>query len=170
VLAVQMQRLRANDVNWADLFRLQAETVLRTGIEGVPVPSSVFVATDDLTSGARSLLSGSASRCGDGGTPGSLHGSGSRQALPSGQQLSTTETTIKVSRSSRRGRHRGHGDSQEVGSRSLTIPNNEPDREDLDHPDHDPGERRRSRSGRRARPVQEQIAIRSTSTVDGRRT
>ncbi len=129
LLAAQMQRLQASDVNWADLFRLQAEAVLEDeGIEGVPVPSSVFVATDDLTSASAlaavwQRIQGAAT----GGTPGGLHGSGIAyvKALPSGQQLSTTtETTIKVSTQlAFEVGIEDTGDSQEVRIKvTLTIP------------------------------------------------
>jgi hypothetical protein len=129
LLSAQMQRLQASDVNWADLFRLQAEAVLQDeGIEGVPVPSSVFVATDDLTSASAlaavwQRVQGAAT----GGTPGGLHGSGIAyvKALPSGQQLSTTtETTIKVSTQlAFEVGIEDTGDSQEVRIKvTLTIP------------------------------------------------
>ena len=129
LLAGQMQRLQASDVDWADLFRLPAEAVLEEeGIEGVQVPSSVFVATDDLT--AASALAAVWQRiqgADDGGTPSGLHGNQIDyvKALPSGVQLSTTtETTIKVS--TQLAFEVGvtdSGDSQEVRVRvTLTIP------------------------------------------------
>jgi hypothetical protein len=102
LLAAQMQRLKGSDVNWADLFRLKAEGVLdEEGIEGVPVPASVFVSTDDLVSASAlaavwERVQGAAT----GGTPSGLHGNQIEyvKALPSGTQLSTsTETTIKAS-------------------------------------------------------------------------
>jgi len=129
LLAVQMQRLQASDVDWADLFRLPAEAVLQEeDIEGVQVPSSEFVATDDLT--AASALAAVWQRiqgASTGGTPSGLHGSGIAyvKALPSGQLLSTTtETTIKVSTQlAFEVGVEDTGDSQEVRIKvTLTIP------------------------------------------------
>jgi hypothetical protein len=129
LLADQMQRLQASDVDWADLFQLKAKAVLEEeGVEGVSVPSSVFVPTDDLTSASAlaavwQRVQGAAT----GGTPGGLHGNQIDyvKALPSGQTLSTTtETTIKVS--TQLAFEVGvtdSGDSQEVRVKvTLTIP------------------------------------------------
>jgi hypothetical protein len=129
LLATQMRRLQASDVAWADLFRQKAEIVLDDeGIEGVPVPSSVFVPTDDLTSASAlaavwQRVQGAAT----GGTPSGLHGNQIDyvKALPSGTQLSTsTETTIKAS--AQLAFEVGitdSGDSQEVRVKvTLTIP------------------------------------------------
>ena len=101
-LAAQMQRLQASDVVWADLFRAPSLVVLEEeGIEGVQVPSSEFVSTDDLTTAsALAAVWQRVQGASTGGTPSGLHGSGIAyvKALPSGQLLSTTtETTIKVS-------------------------------------------------------------------------
>jgi len=97
-----MQRLQASDVVWADLFRAPSLVVLEEeGIEGVQVPSSEFVSTDDLTTAsALAAVWQRVQGASTGGTPSGLHGSGIAyvKALPSGQLLSTTtETTIKVS-------------------------------------------------------------------------
>jgi hypothetical protein len=100
-LAAQTRKLLASDVVWADAFQAPAEAVLKDeGIEGLDVPSSVFVTSDDLIS--TSSLAAIWQRiqgASTGGTPSGLHGSGISyvKALPSGQLLSTTtETTIKV--------------------------------------------------------------------------
>jgi hypothetical protein len=128
-LATQIQRLQASDVVWADLFRAPALVVLDDeGIEGVQVPSSEFVPTDDLT-GASALaavwqrIQGAST----GGTPTGLHGNQIVyvRALPSGQTLSTTtETTILVT--AQLAFEIGvedSGDSQEVRVKvTLTIP------------------------------------------------
>jgi len=128
-LAAQAQKLTASDVVWADLFKAPAEVVLQDeGVQGVQVPSSEFVTTDDLVT-ARSLaaiwqrIQGAST----GGTPSGLHGSGIAyvKALPSGQLLSTsTQTTVKVS--SQLAFEVGvtnTGDSQEVRIKvTLTIP------------------------------------------------
>jgi hypothetical protein len=128
-LATQIQRLQASDVVWADLFRAPALVVLDDeGIEGVQVPSSEFVPTDDLT-GASALaavwqrIQGAST----GGTPTGLHGNQIVyvKALPSGQTLSTTtETTILVT--AQLAFEIGvedSGDSQEVRVKvTLTIP------------------------------------------------
>jgi hypothetical protein len=48
-LAAQTRKLLASDVVWADAFQAPAEAVLQDeGIEGLDVPSSVFVTDDDL--------------------------------------------------------------------------------------------------------------------------
>jgi hypothetical protein len=101
-LAAQAARLQASDVVWADLFRAPAQVVLDDeGIEGVQVPSSEFITTDDLTTAsALAAVWQRIQGASTGGTPSGLHGSGIAyvKALPSGQLLSTTtETTIKVS-------------------------------------------------------------------------
>jgi CARDB len=100
-LLEQTRRLLASDVIWSDSFQAPAEVVLQDeGIQGLDVPSSDFVTTDDLVS--QSSLAAIWQRvqgASTGGTPTGLHGSGIAyvKALPSGQLLSTTtETTIKV--------------------------------------------------------------------------
>lgn len=100
-LLAQTRRLLASDIIWTDSFQQPAEVVLQDeGIEGLDVPSSEFVTTDDLVS--QSSLAAIWQRiqgASTGGTPSGLHGSGIAyvKALPSGQLLSTTtETTIKV--------------------------------------------------------------------------
>jgi hypothetical protein len=98
------------------------------GIEGVQVPTSVFVPTDDLTSAsALAAVWQRTQEAATGGTPSGLHGNqiASVRALPSGQQLSTdTETTIKVSTQlAFEVSITDSGDSQEVRVKvTLTIP------------------------------------------------
>ena len=100
-LVVQTQRLVASDVIWSDSFQAPAEVVLKDeGIEGLDVPSSEFVTSDDLTSaGSLAAIWQRIQGASTGGTPTGLHGNQIAfvKALPSGQLLSTTtETTIKV--------------------------------------------------------------------------
>lgn len=128
-LAAQMQRLQASDVVWADLFRATAQAMLEAeNVEGVPVPSSEFVPTDDLT--APSDMAAVWQRiqgASTGGTPTGSHGSAISyvKALPSGTVLSTTtEATIKVSTQlAFEVGVEDSGDSQEVRIKvTLTIP------------------------------------------------
>ena len=100
-LLEQTRRLLASDVIWTDSFQEPAKVVLDDeGIEGLTVPSSQFVTTDDLV--RQSSLAAIWQRiqgAATGGTTTGLHGSGISyvKALPSGTALSaTTETTIKV--------------------------------------------------------------------------
>ena len=100
-LALQTRRLLASDVVWEDAFQAPAESVLEAeGIEGLDVPSSEFVTSDDLiVSNSLAAIWQRIQGASTGGTPSGLHGSGIAyvKALPSGQLLSTTtETTIKV--------------------------------------------------------------------------
>jgi CARDB len=129
LLAAQMQRLEASDVVWADLFRAPAQVVVdEEGIEGVQVPSSVFVPTDDLTApSALAAVWQRTQEAATGGTPSGLHGSQIThvKALPSGQLLTLdTETTIKVSTQlAFEVGVEDSGDSQEVRLKvTLTIP------------------------------------------------
>ncbi|HEX5028988.1 MAG TPA: CARDB domain-containing protein [Gaiellaceae bacterium] len=101
MLLEQTRRLLASDIIWSDSFQEPAEAVLSDeGIQGLDVPSSEFVTTDDLVSQSSlaaiwQRIKGAAT----GGTTSGLHGSGIAyvKALPSGQLLSSgTETTIKV--------------------------------------------------------------------------
>lgn len=128
-LAEQTQRFQASDVVWSDLFRLPAQGVLdQEGIEGVQVPSSEFLPTDDLTTAsALAAVWQRVQGASTGGTPSGLHGSGIAyvKALPSEQLLSTTtETTIKVtSQLAFEVGVEDTGDSQEVRVKvTLTIP------------------------------------------------
>lgn len=128
-LADQMQRFQASDVVWSDLFRLPAQQVLTDeGIEGVPVPSSEFLPSDDLTTpSALASVWQRVQGAATGGTTSGLHGSGIAyvKAMPSGQLLSTTtETTIKVSTElAFEVGVEDTGDSQEVRVKvTLTIP------------------------------------------------
>jgi hypothetical protein len=100
-LLEQTRRLLASDVIWTDSFQEPAKAVLDDeGIEGLTVPSSQFVTTDDLV--RQSSLAAIWQRiqgAATGGNTTGLHGSGISyvKALPSGTTLSaTTETTIKV--------------------------------------------------------------------------
>jgi hypothetical protein len=127
-LAVPAQRLLTSDIVWTDRFQAVAQNVMdQENVEGVQVPPSDFVATDDLVS-ARTLatiwqrIQGAAT----GGTGGS-HGSGiaSVKALPSGTLLSTsTATTIKATvQLAFEVGVEDTGDSQEVRIKvTLTIP------------------------------------------------
>ncbi|HXG75532.1 MAG TPA: hypothetical protein VNJ53_03090 [Gaiellaceae bacterium] len=100
-LSQQVRRLLASDVVWADSFKAVAEQALEAeGIEGLSVPASQFVSTEELTT-ASSLaaiwqrIQGAST----GGTPGGLHGTGLNyvKVLPSGVLLSTTtEATIEA--------------------------------------------------------------------------
>ena len=144
LLAAQTQRFQASDIVWQDLFRVPAQAVLdEEGIEGVQVPSSEFLATDDLTTASAlaavwQRIQGAA----DGGTPSGLHGSGISyvKALPSGQLLSTeTETTIKVSTQlAFEVGVEDTGDSQEVAPQGHPHDpeGSDSDRQDLDDSDH----------------------------------
>jgi hypothetical protein len=100
-LAAQTRRLTASDVIWADAFKARAELVLdEEGIEGLEVPSSVFVSTDDLTTpSSLAAIWQRVQGAADGGPPSGLHGSQISyvKVLPGGQLLSTTtETTVRV--------------------------------------------------------------------------
>jgi hypothetical protein len=129
LLLAQTQRLLASDIIWTDSFQVPAEAVLQEeGIEGLDVPSSEFVTTDDLIS--QSSLAAIWQRiqgASTGGTPTGLHGNqiASVKALPSGQVLSTTtETTIKVTdQLAFEVSVTDSGESQEVRVKvTLTIP------------------------------------------------
>src|SRR5262249_34558564 len=122
-------RLLASDIIWSDSFQEPAEVVLQDeGIQGLDVPSSDFVTTDDLVS--QSSLAAIWQRiqgASTGGTPTGLHGSQLSyvKALPSGTTLSTTsETTIKVTDELKfEVGVENSGESQEVRIKvTLTIP------------------------------------------------
>jgi hypothetical protein len=128
-LAVQAQRLLASDVVWTDSFQAPAESVLESeGIEGLDVPSSEFVTTDDFISpGSLAAIWQRIQGASTGGTPTGLHGTGIAyvKALPSGQLLSTTtETTILATNDlAFEVGVEGTGESQEVQIKvTLTIP------------------------------------------------
>ena len=100
-LVVQTRRLLASDVIWTDSFQARADVVLKDeGVEGLDLPSSEFITSDDLTSSSSlaaiwQRIQGAST----GGTPTGVHGNQIAyvKALPSGALLSaTTETTIKV--------------------------------------------------------------------------
>jgi hypothetical protein len=129
MLLDQTRRLLASDIIWTDSFQEPAKVVLDDeGIEGLTVPSSEFITTDDLVS--QSSLAAIWQRiqgASTGGTPTGLHGSGIAyvKALPSGQLLSTTtETTIKVTDELKfEVGVEDTGESQEVRIKvTLTIP------------------------------------------------
>jgi hypothetical protein len=127
-LAVPAQRLLTSDVVWTDRFQAVAQAVMeKENVQGVQVPPSDFVATDDLVT-ARTLatiwqrIQGAAT----GGT-GGTHGSGIAyvKAMPSGTLLSTsTATTIKATvQLAFEVGVKDTGDSQEVRIKvTLTIP------------------------------------------------
>ena len=128
-LAAQTQRLLASDVVWSDAFQAPAQAVLEDeGIQGLDVPSSEFVTTDDLTNpSSLAAIWQRIQGASTGGTPSGLHGNGIAyvKALPSGQLLSTTtETTIKVTdQLAFEVGVEDTGDSQEVRIKvTLTIP------------------------------------------------
>jgi hypothetical protein len=127
-LAVPAQRLVTSDIVWSDRFQALAQSVMdEQNVEGIQVPPSDFVATDDLLT-ARTLatiwrrIQGAAT----GGT-GGQHGSGIAyvKALPSGTLLSTsTTTTVKATAElAFEVGVQDTGDSQEVRIKvTLTIP------------------------------------------------
>jgi hypothetical protein len=129
LLLAQTRRLLASDVIWTDSFQEPAKAVLTDeGIEGLDVPSSQFVTTDDLvTQSSLAAIWQRIQGASTGGTATGLHGSGIAyvKALPSGQLLSTqTETTIKVtSQLAFEVGVEDTGESQEVRIKvTLTIP------------------------------------------------
>lgn len=128
-LLEQTRRFLASDVIWTDSFQEPAQVVLDDeAIQGLTVPSSEFVTTDDLA--RQSSLAAIWQRiqgAATGGTTTGLHGSGIAyvKALPSGQLLSTTtETTIKVTDELKfEVGVEDTGESQEVRIKvTLTIP------------------------------------------------
>ena len=128
-IAVPVQRLLASDVLWQDSFMAPAAAVLEEqGIEGVQVPASEFVTTDELaTPSALAAIWQRIQGASTGGTPTGLHGTGISyvRAIPSGQLLSTeTETTIRVTdQLAFEVGVEDTGDSQEVRIQvTLTIP------------------------------------------------
>ena len=128
-LGVQAQRLLASDVVWSDAFKAPAEATLQAQeVEGLDVPSSEFVATDEITTpGSLAAIWQRIQGASVDGTPQGLHGSGISyvKVLPSGQLLSlTTETTINVtSELAFEVGVEDTGDSQEVRIVvTLTIP------------------------------------------------
>ena len=102
-LAVQMQRLIASDVIWADLFKEPTKSELqRLGVTGVNVPDSIFLANPDIatTASMKSLWQRIHGTAAGGGTNCSPRGTGlvSTKALPSGKELSTSSlNTIPLS-------------------------------------------------------------------------
>jgi hypothetical protein len=129
LLLGQTRRLLASDVIWTDSFQEPAKAVLADeGVEGLDVPSSQFVTTDDLvTQSSLAAIWQRVQGASTGGTPTGLHGSGIAyvKAQPSGQLLSTsTETTIKVTSAlAFEVGVEDTGESQEVRLKvTLTIP------------------------------------------------
>ena len=100
VLAEQMRRFVASDVNWEDLYRTPSvATLQQEDIAGVEVPASVFLATPDLaTARAMAPVLTRIRGASTGGTPTGLHGNSlvSTRALPSGQVLQTDEDNTIV--------------------------------------------------------------------------
>jgi hypothetical protein len=128
-LAVQAQRLLASDVIWSDAFRGPAEAVLVSEeVEGLEIPSSEFVATDEIfTPEDLAAIWQRIQGADDGGEVSGLHGSAIAyvRALPSGTELSTTsEATILVTNElAFEVGVEDSGDSQEVQIKvTLTIP------------------------------------------------
>jgi hypothetical protein len=128
-LAEQTDRLLASDVIWSDAFQAPARAVLEEEeIEGLEVPASEFLTSDDLTTPSDlaaiwQRIQGAST----GGTPTGLHGNqiSTVRALPGGQVLSTTtETTIRVTDDlAFEVGVEDSGDSQEVSVKvTLTIP------------------------------------------------
>jgi hypothetical protein len=128
-LAVQMQRLIASDVIWADLFKEPTKSELqRLGVTGVNVPDSIFLANPDIatTASMKSLWQRIHGTAAGGGTNCSPRGTGlvSTKALPSGKELSegslntiplSTDLVFTVT-------VKNSGCAQEVGLRvTLTI-------------------------------------------------
>lgn len=128
-LSVPVQRLLASDVIWADSFAAPATSVVaEEGVQGLQVPASEFVATDELTTAsALAAIWQRIQNASTGGTPSGLRGTGISfvRVLPSDQVLSaTTETTIEVTdRLAFEVGVEGTGDSQELRIQvTLTIP------------------------------------------------
>jgi hypothetical protein len=128
-LSAPAQRLLTSDIVWSDRFQAVAQDVLaKENVEGVEVPPSEFVATDELaTSRALAAVWQRIQGAATGGTTTGLHGTGIAyvKALPSGTQLSTTtETTILVTNELKfEIGVEDTGDSQEVSIKvTLTIP------------------------------------------------
>ena len=127
-LSVQMQRLLASDIVWTDSFKGPSEVVLEAEELELEVPTSEFVAADELaTPEFLAQLWQRIQGAADGGTPTGLHGNGisTVKALPSGTLLSAeTETTIKVTDElAFEVAVEDTGDSQEVQVKvTLTIP------------------------------------------------
>ena len=143
-LAAQGQRLLASDIVWADSFRARAQAVLESEeVEGLEVPTSEFVADDEIMSPSDlaaiwQRIQGAST----GGTPSGLHGSGISyvKALPSGQLLSDDDRGHDPGdgRARVRGRRRGHR-RQPGGAAQGHADDPEPtrpDRADEDDPDH----------------------------------
>jgi hypothetical protein len=102
-LAVQMKRFVTSDVIWQDLVKEPTKLELeKLGITGVNVPDSIFLPNADIATTASmkavwQRIHGDASTGGAGCTP---RGTGivSTKVLPSGKELSTSETnTIQQS-------------------------------------------------------------------------
>jgi hypothetical protein len=128
LLSAQAQRLLASDVIWSDLFKVPAEHELKArSVSGVLVPASVFATNTDLfTAKSMTLVSQRVHGASIGGTPTGVHGTNleSVKVVPSGQALSSAETTIKSSAALgfEVAVHNG-GSSQEVQVQvTLTIP------------------------------------------------
>jgi CARDB len=128
-LYAQMQRLVASDIIWTDSFRGPAAAVLQSeSVEGIDVPSSEFVAADEIAAPeALAAIWQRIQGAAEGGTTTGLHGSGINyvKALPSGTELTTTaESTILVTDDlAFEVGVENTGDAQEVQIKvTLTIP------------------------------------------------
>jgi hypothetical protein len=127
-LAVQMQRLVASDVIWADFFKEPTkEELKRLGISGVNVPDSVFLRNPDIaTSTSMKSVWQRIHGAATGGATCSPRGTQlvSTTTLPAGKELST-ETRNTVQQSDELAfqvKVKNSGCAQEVGLKvTLTI-------------------------------------------------
>ena len=128
LLATWAQRLLASDVDWDDLFKEQARTVMqKEGVTGVAPPESHSVANADLiTPKSMALVLDRVRGVTGGATATGIHGTNivGTKVLPTGQSLSqSTENTIVATQDLAFvvTVHNG-GDSQEVGIKvTLTL-------------------------------------------------
>ena len=128
LLATSAQRLLASDVDWDDLFREPAKTVMqKENVTGVAPPESHSVANTDLiTAKSMALVLDRIRGVSAGGTPTGIHGTNivATKVLPTGQTLQTgNESTIVATQDLAFvvTVHNG-GDSQEVGIKvTLTL-------------------------------------------------
>jgi hypothetical protein len=128
LLANRAQRLLASDVDWDDLFKEPAKTVMQgEGVTGVAPPESHSVANPDLIT--QHSMSGVLQRLRSvtsGGTPTGIHGTNivATKVLPTGQTLSESQENTIVATQDLAFVVTVHdgGDSQEVGIQvTLTL-------------------------------------------------
>jgi hypothetical protein len=100
VLAAWAQRLLASDIDWDDLFKEPAKTVMQQeGVTGVAPPESQSVANPDLiTQQSMALVLKRVNGVTPGGTPTGVHGTNivSTKVDPGGQVLSQTQENTVV--------------------------------------------------------------------------